>query len=52
MSLMTRTPGVGCVGGDLIFVNTGHSPVSVGHGAYWRYKRYLPRCESSLGILA
>jgi poly-beta-1,6-N-acetyl-D-glucosamine synthase len=52
MSLMTRIPRVGCVGGGLIFVNTGQSPVSGGHGAYWRYERYLPRCESSLGILA
>ena len=52
MSLMTQTPRVGCVGGDRIFVNTGQSPVSGGHGAYWRYERYLRRCEPSLGILA
>jgi poly-beta-1,6-N-acetyl-D-glucosamine synthase len=43
---------VGCVGGDLVFVNAERSPVSGAHGAYWRYERYLRRCESSLGILA
>jgi hypothetical protein len=52
MSLITRTTRVGCVGDDLIFMNTGQSPVSGGHGAYWRYERYLRRCEPSLGILA
>jgi cellulose synthase/poly-beta-1,6-N-acetylglucosamine synthase-like glycosyltransferase len=45
-------PTVGCVGGDLVFVNTARSPVSGAHGSYWRYERHLRRCESSLGILA
>jgi cellulose synthase/poly-beta-1,6-N-acetylglucosamine synthase-like glycosyltransferase len=45
-------PTIGCVGGDLVFVNTARSPVSGAHGAYWRYERHLRRCESSLGILA
>jgi cellulose synthase/poly-beta-1,6-N-acetylglucosamine synthase-like glycosyltransferase len=45
-------PTVGCVGGDLMFVNTARSSVSGAHGAYWRYERHLRRCESSLGILA
>jgi cellulose synthase/poly-beta-1,6-N-acetylglucosamine synthase-like glycosyltransferase len=45
-------PTVGCVGGNLVFVNAAHSPVSGAHGAYWRYERHLRRCESSLGILA
>jgi cellulose synthase/poly-beta-1,6-N-acetylglucosamine synthase-like glycosyltransferase len=45
-------PTVGCVGGDLEFVNTDRSSVSGGHGAYWRYERHLRRCESSLGVLA
>jgi len=45
-------PAVGCVGGDLDFVNTAQSPVSGGHGIYWRYERHLRRCESSLGVLA
>lgn len=45
-------PTVGCVGGDLAFVNTTRSPVSGAHGAYWRYERHLRQCESSLGILA
>ena len=45
-------PTIGCVGGDLIFVNTAHAPVSSAHGAYWRYERHLRQCESSLGILA
>jgi cellulose synthase/poly-beta-1,6-N-acetylglucosamine synthase-like glycosyltransferase len=45
-------PTVGCVGGDLRFVNTAHSAVSGAHGAYWRYERHLRRCESLLGILA
>jgi cellulose synthase/poly-beta-1,6-N-acetylglucosamine synthase-like glycosyltransferase len=45
-------PTVGCVGGDLVFVNAAHSSVSGAHGAYWRYERHLRRCESDLGILA
>jgi poly-beta-1,6-N-acetyl-D-glucosamine synthase len=45
-------PTVGCVGGDLVFVNAAHSPISGAHGAYWRYERHLRRCESDLGILA
>ena len=45
-------PQVGCVGGDLEFVNTARSPVSGAHGVYWRYERHLRQCESSLGILA
>jgi cellulose synthase/poly-beta-1,6-N-acetylglucosamine synthase-like glycosyltransferase len=45
-------PMVGCVGGDLVFVNTARSPVSGAHGAYWRYERNLRSCESALGILA
>jgi cellulose synthase/poly-beta-1,6-N-acetylglucosamine synthase-like glycosyltransferase len=45
-------PAIGCVGGDLDFVNTAHAPVSGAHGAYWRYERHLRQCESSLGILA
>jgi cellulose synthase/poly-beta-1,6-N-acetylglucosamine synthase-like glycosyltransferase len=45
-------PTVGCVGGDLRFVNTARSAVSGAHGAYWRYERHLRCCESSLGILA
>jgi cellulose synthase/poly-beta-1,6-N-acetylglucosamine synthase-like glycosyltransferase len=45
-------PTVGCVGGDLVFVNTANSPVSGAHGSFWRYERHLRRCESSLGILA
>jgi cellulose synthase/poly-beta-1,6-N-acetylglucosamine synthase-like glycosyltransferase len=43
---------VGCVGGDLEFVNTAHSPVSGAHGIYWRYESHVRQCESSLGILA
>jgi cellulose synthase/poly-beta-1,6-N-acetylglucosamine synthase-like glycosyltransferase len=45
-------PQVGCVGGDLEFVNTPHSPVSGAHGVYWRYESHLRQCESSLGTLA
>jgi hypothetical protein len=45
-------PRVGRIGGDLIFVNTGHSPVSGSRGAYWRYERHLRLCDSSSGILA
>jgi cellulose synthase/poly-beta-1,6-N-acetylglucosamine synthase-like glycosyltransferase len=45
-------PAVGCVGGDLKFVNTALSPVSSGHGTYWQYERHIRRCESALGILA
>ena len=45
-------PTVGCVGGDLDFVNAARSPVSGAHGVYWRYESHLRQCESSLGILA
>ena len=45
-------PQVGCVGGDLEFVNTARSPVSGAHGMYWRYESHLRQCESWLGILA
>ena len=45
-------PTIGCVGGDLAFVNTARAPVSAAHGAYWRYERHLRQGESSLGILA
>ena len=45
-------PTVGCVGGDLDFVNAARSPVSGAHGMYWRYESHLRQCESSLGILA
>lgn len=42
---------VGCVGGDLDFINTASSPVSGAHGAYWRYERHIREREASLGIL-
>lgn len=45
-------PTVGCVGGNLVFVNAAHSPVSGAHGTYWRYESHLRQCESDLGILA
>ncbi|MFQ5890751.1 MAG: glycosyltransferase [Gemmatimonadota bacterium] len=43
---------VGCVGGDLEFLNTSRSGVSAGHGLYWRYESWIRRNESDLGILA
>jgi cellulose synthase/poly-beta-1,6-N-acetylglucosamine synthase-like glycosyltransferase len=45
-------PHIGCVGGGLDFTNTDSSPVSGGHGAFWRYERHLRKCESNIGILA
>ena len=45
-------PGIGCVGGDLDFVNVGRGGVSAGHGLYWRYEAAIRRAESDLGILA
>jgi cellulose synthase/poly-beta-1,6-N-acetylglucosamine synthase-like glycosyltransferase len=45
-------PGIGCVGGDLEFVNVGRGGVSAGHGLYWRYEAAIRRAESDLGILA
>jgi poly-beta-1,6-N-acetyl-D-glucosamine synthase len=44
--------GIGCVGGDLDFVNVGRGGVSAGHGLYWRYEAAIRRAESDLGILA
>jgi cellulose synthase/poly-beta-1,6-N-acetylglucosamine synthase-like glycosyltransferase len=43
---------VGCVGGDLEFVNVHRGGVSAGHGLYWRYEAAIRRAESELGILA
>ena len=45
-------PGVGCVGGDLDFINVGRGGVSAGHGLYWRYEAAIRRAESDLGMLA
>jgi cellulose synthase/poly-beta-1,6-N-acetylglucosamine synthase-like glycosyltransferase len=45
-------PTIGCVGGDLEFVNIARTTVSGAHGVYWRYESHLRQCESSLGILA
>jgi cellulose synthase/poly-beta-1,6-N-acetylglucosamine synthase-like glycosyltransferase len=43
---------VGCVGGDLDFINIGRGGVSAGHGLYWRYEAAIRRAESDLGMLA
>ncbi len=45
-------PEVGCVGGELDFVNAASGGVSGGHGLYWRYESWIRNSESALGMLA
>ena len=42
-------PSVGCVVGELTYVNTDNPRVGRGEGLYWRYENALKRWESRLG---
>jgi cellulose synthase/poly-beta-1,6-N-acetylglucosamine synthase-like glycosyltransferase len=44
-------PTVGCVAGQLIYVELGRSSVGRGARSYWSYERFLKKCESRLGSL-
>ena len=43
------TPSVGCVIGELIYVNTDDPEVAGGEGLYWRFENAIKELESDLG---
>jgi cellulose synthase/poly-beta-1,6-N-acetylglucosamine synthase-like glycosyltransferase len=44
-------PRVGCVAGQLIYVDRAATAVGYGCQSYWRYEKFLKSCESRLGSL-
>jgi len=44
-------PEVGCVAGQLIYADASSSAVGKGCRSYWRYEKFLKRCESQVGSL-
>jgi len=42
---------VGCVGGELVYVNSDGSVTGEGNGFYWKYEKYIKRLESSITSL-
>ncbi|HKQ77330.1 MAG TPA: glycosyltransferase family 2 protein [Blastocatellia bacterium] len=44
-------PEVGCVAGQLIYVDAAASAVGKGCRSYWGYEKFLKRCESRVGSL-
>ncbi|HEY6403971.1 MAG TPA: glycosyltransferase family 2 protein [Blastocatellia bacterium] len=44
-------PEVGCVAGQLIYVDAAASAVGKGCRSYWGYEKFLKRCESQVGSL-
>ncbi|MFN0085100.1 MAG: glycosyltransferase family 2 protein [Blastocatellia bacterium] len=44
-------PTVGCVGGQLIYVDGQSSAVGKGCRSYWDYEKFLKQCESNFGSL-
>jgi cellulose synthase/poly-beta-1,6-N-acetylglucosamine synthase-like glycosyltransferase len=44
-------PEVGCVAGQLIYVDRAVSAVGKGCRSYWGYEKFLKRCESQVGSL-
>lgn len=44
-------PEVGCVAGQLIYVDRSSTVVGQGCRSYWGYEKFLKRCESKLGSL-
>jgi cellulose synthase/poly-beta-1,6-N-acetylglucosamine synthase-like glycosyltransferase len=44
-------PRVGCVCGELIYLNYNRSPVAEGYGRYWRFDQLQKRLESQLHCL-
>jgi cellulose synthase/poly-beta-1,6-N-acetylglucosamine synthase-like glycosyltransferase len=44
-------PQVGCVAGQLIYVDRATSAVGRGCRSYWSYEKWLKQCESQLGSL-
>lgn len=44
-------PGVGCVAGQLVYVDRAATAVGKGCRSYWGYEKFLKKCESRLGSL-
>ena len=44
-----RDPMVGAVSGELIFTQGSDASVGQGLGTYWRYEKFIRRCESQIG---
>jgi cellulose synthase/poly-beta-1,6-N-acetylglucosamine synthase-like glycosyltransferase len=44
-------PEVGCVAGQLVYVDGKASAVGKGCRSYWGYEKFLKRCESQVGSL-
>lgn len=44
-------PAVGCVCGELRYVNPARSGAGEGEGLYWRYEQFIKQGESALGSL-
>ncbi|MCI0525615.1 MAG: glycosyltransferase family 2 protein [Acidobacteria bacterium] len=44
-------PEVGCVAGQLIYVDAMDSAVGKGCRSYWGYEKFLKRCESHVGSM-
>ena len=44
-------PDVGCVAGQLVYVDNAESAVGKGCQSYWGYEKFLKKCESQLGSL-
>lgn len=44
-------PSVGCVGGELCYVNKEKTATGSGGGLYWRYEQFLKKRESNISSL-
>src|SRR5262245_50419403 len=44
-------PNVGCVGGQLVYVNSKSSPIGKGCRSYWNYEKMIKGWESAFGSL-
>lgn len=44
-------PEVGCVAGNLVYVDRSSTAVGRGCRSYWSYEKFLKQCESRLGSL-
>jgi len=44
-------PEVGCVGGQLLYIDPSQTTVGRGCRSYWSYEKFIKSCESKLGSL-
>jgi poly-beta-1,6-N-acetyl-D-glucosamine synthase len=44
-------PQVGCVSGELYFGEVQSKPIGQGMDAYWKYEKFLRKCESQMGSM-